>query len=625
MTVVVVRFEEFELDPRGYCLQRSGRTVKLERIPMELLVLLAERRGQLVTREEIIEKLWGKNVFLDTDNAINTAVRKIRYALKDDPEGSRFIQTVTGRGYRFIAPVEEGSQSTAQVSAAPASPTKPIQPLDSALRTRQSWKWVVPLLAVVLVIVGSAGYVLRTKFFPKPAAAQKRVMLAVLPFQNLSDDPQQEYFSDGLTEETITDLGELSPDRLGVIARTSAMAYKHTNKTAGQIGQELGVDYILEGSVRREGGRARISTQLIRVGDQTHVWAQSFDRELRDFLEVQRELGEAISEQVQVSLKPERKPEQAKTRQINPDAYDDYLKGLYSWNQFDPDSLKKSIQYFERAIEKDPGYAQAYAGLAESYGVLMDWNKLPPAEAYSKSEAAARRAVDLDSGNSEAHSALGWQLLSYDRDYAGSEREFQRAIELNASNADAHDGLANYFAIRGQFDQSIAEARRARDLDPLSLLINNDLGKMLFYARRYDEAIQQLRFTLDLHSDSFAPHYVFWLIYQEEGRNEEADAEFFKMTAAGFNPSMTEIQKTYAKLGWNGAWEKLVARKLVSSWDLAGVSLAVGDKHQTLDLLQKAADGRLSQVIFLNVDPRYDKLRDDPRFQDLLRRIGLRP
>ena len=629
MAVDLVKFEEFELDLRTYQLQRSGRGLKLERIPTELLVLLVERRGQLVTREEIVEKLWGKNAFLDTDNAVNTAVRKIRHALRDDIEQPRFLQTVSGRGYRFIARVTDPNAPAAQdddttpVAPAAGVPTVRLQTEVSRRRVSYSWKLVTLLLAILGAGIVSGVLLVRLHLSPKSVATQKRVMLVVLPFQNLSNDPEQEYFSDGLTEETITDLGELSPERLGVIARTSAMAYKHTNKTAGQIGQELGVDYILEGSVRREGRRARISAQLIRVKDQIHVWAQSYDRDLHDFLQVQNELGDAISQQVQVSLTPEQKLEQAKTRQINPDAYDDYLKGLYFWNQFAPESLKKSIQYFERAIEKDPGYAQAYAGLAESYGVLMDWNKLPPAEAYAKSEAAARRAVELDSGNSEAHSALGWQLLSYDRDYAGSEREFQRAIQLNGSNADAHDGLANYFAIRGQFDQSVAEVRRARDLDPLSLLMNHDVGKMLFYARRYDEAIQQLRFTLELHPDSFAPHYVFWLIYQAQGRSGEADTEFFKMTAGGFNPAMAQIEKTHAKLGWKGAWEKLLARKLVSSWDLAGVSLALGDKNQTLALLQKAADERLSQVIFLNVDPRYDNLRDDPKFQDLLRRLGL--
>jgi len=625
-----VKFEEFELDLRTYHLQRSGRSLKLERIPMELLVLLIERRGGLVTREEIVEKLWGKNAFLDADSAVNTAVRKIRHALRDEIEQPRFLQTVSGRGYRFIAKVTEPNVSAAggdgTTSVSHVAAVSAVQPQPEVLQRRRRYSWgLIACLLIILVGVLAGGVLwVRSRRSPKSAIAQKRVMLAVLPFENLSNDPAQEYFSDGLTEETITDLGELNPEKLGVIARTSAMAYRHTNKTVGQIGQELGVDYIVEGSVRREGGRARISAQLIRVGDQTHIWAQSFDREIRDFLEVQRELGEAISQQVQVSLKPVQRREQAKNRQINPDAYDDYLKGLYFWNQFTPASVTQSVEYFQQAIAKDPKLAQAYAGLAESYGVLMDWNKLHPAEAYAKSEAAARKAVELNNGSADAHSALGWQLLSYDRDYSSAAREFQRAIELNPSNADAHDGLANYFAVRGQFDDSVAEARRARELDPLSLVISHDLGKMLFYARRYDEAVQQLHFTLDLHPDSFAPHYVLWLIYQAEGRPDEADAAFFKMTTGGFNPAMTEIQETHAKLGWKGAWPKLVARKLVSSWDLAGVSLGIDNQNQTLDLLQEAANERLSQVIFLNVDPRYDKLRESPKFQDLLRQLGLR-
>ena len=627
MTVDVVKFEEFELDLRMYHLARSGRTVKLERIPMELLVLLVGRRGELVTREQIVEKLWGKNAFLDTDSAVNTAVRKVRHALRDEIEQPRFLQTVSGRGYRFIARVSVTDAVAADAAVTGLAPAVAMSPAPKGepfnRRVSRLWRLVVPLLAIVLSGIVAVMLVLRSHRSPKSVPAEKRVMLAVLPFENLSGDPEQEYFNDGLTEETITDLGELSPEKLGVIARTSSMAYKHSNKTASQVGQELGVDYILEGSVRREAERVRISAQLIRVKDQSHIWAQSYDHDIRDILRVQAELGDAITQQVQLKLTAGKNLARSEVRVVPPEAYDLYLRGLYAWNQFTPASLRKSINYFEQAIGTDPNYAQAYAGLAESYGVLMDWNKLPPVEAYSKSEAAARRAVELDSGSSEAHSALGWQLLSYDRDYADAEKEFQRAVELNSSNADAHDGLANYLAIRGQFGESVAEVRKARNLDPLSLIMNSDLGKMLFYARRYDEAIQQLRFTLDLHPDSFAPHYVLWMLYQAEGHPEEADREFFKMTAGGINPAMAEIQRTYARLGWKGAWQKLLTTKLVSSWDIAGVSLVAGDRNQTFSLLQSAADDHLSQVIFLGVDPRYDSLRSDPKFQVLLQHLGL--
>jgi len=625
-----VRFEDFELDPRAYHLQRFGRSLKLERIPTELLLLLVERRGQLVTREEIIERLWGKNVFLDTDNAINTAIRKIRHTLRDDPEQPRFVQTVTGSGYRFIAPVAEASSrpiSAAEIARAQG----PV----SAPQSRYSLRVVIPLAAVLALIVLGTGYLIRARFSLRSAPAHGRVMLAVLPFENLSNDSDQEYFSDGLTEEAITDLGRLSPERLGVIARTSAMAYKHTSKRASQIGQELGVDYLLEGSVRREGERVRISAQLIRVKDETHVWAQSYDRDMRDFLAVQNELGEAIAGQVQVSLTPEQKLEQTKTRRINPEAYDDYLKGLYFWNRFTPGSLKKSVDLFQQAIEKDPGYAQAYAGLSESYGVLMDWGVLPRAEAYPKSEAAARKAVELDSGNSEAHSALGWQMLLYDRDWSGAEREFRRAIQLNPSNADAHEGFAYYFAVYGRFDESIAEMKKARELDPLSLLANVESAKMLIYARRYDQALQQLHFTLDLDPGFHATHYFLFQVYLAKGMYEEAYQEFLKQYPAGgqFSELMADVRNAHAKSGWKRALQKYLAIRLelrskgvlLSSWDLALLSAALGNKEQTLDSLQKAADERFGQVIFVKVDPLFDSLRSDPRFQDLVRRLGLPP
>jgi TolB-like protein/DNA-binding winged helix-turn-helix (wHTH) protein len=394
MSVDLVRFEDFELDLRAYHLRRSGRSLRLERIPTEVLRLLVQRQGQLVSREEIIEKLWGKNVFLDTDNAINTAIRNIRQALHDDPEQPRFVQTVTGRGYRFIAQV-------AEVSAPPASQGH----LDR--QSRYSLKFIVPLVAGLALAVLGTGYLMRPHLFVKSATPHARVMLAVLPFQNLSNDSDQEYFSDGLTEETITDLGELSPENLGVIARTSALAYKHTQKSASQIGKELGVDYILEGSVRREGERVRISAQLIRVKDQTHIWAQSYNRDMRDFLAVQNELGGAIAGQVQVSLTPEQKREHSKIPHIDPDAYDDYLKGRYYADKITTEDFKKAIDFFQKAIDKDPSYAAAYGEISRSYTMLAFFGYLPTAEAYPKAIAAAKHAIEMDNNLAEAHVALG--------------------------------------------------------------------------------------------------------------------------------------------------------------------------------------------------------------------------
>lgn len=627
MVVDPIRFGDFELDRRAYQLRHSGRIVKLERIPLEMLLLLVERAGQLVTREEIIEKLWGKNVFIDADNAINTAIRKIRQALRDGSEQPHFVQTVSGKGYRFIGLV-------AEASASPAAPIETLQDhVESPRPTGKARKFVIRWAAAAATCIALAGYLLRPHLSPQNTTAHRRVMLAVLPFENLSNDPGQEYFSDGLTEETITDLGQLSPERLGVIARTSVMAFKHTRKSANQVGQKLGVDYLLEGSVRREGERVRISAQLIRVNDQTHIWAQSYDREMREFLQLQNELGGAIAEQVQVRLTRQQNLEQTRTPRVSSAAHDDYLRGLSLVNTFRTGDVKKSVDFFQKSIEEEPSYAHPYAGLSQSYSILGDYGELPPTEAYLKSEAAARKAVDLDSGSSEAHSALGWQLLSYDRDWAGSEREFRRAIELNPSNADAHQGYAMYFAARRQLNEASSEISQARDLDPFSLIINMDRARVLFYRRQFDQAVRQLQASLDLDPNFPGTHWMLVKVYEGQRLYDEAFEEECKANGVvAENPRfLAEVQEIHSKFGWKSARQRILASmldsrlkgKLATAYDLGEVSLVLGQTDKALDWLQKAVDEHHSQVIFLNVDPRFDALHFDLRFQNLVRRLGL--
>ncbi len=638
MDRATLRFGAYELDLQGGVLRKDGIRLHCQEQPLQVLAALAERPSELVTREELRRRVWPQDTFVDFDHALNTAVKKIRATLNDDADAPRYIETVPRRGYRFVAQVDREA-----VSSPALGPLVQADHLQANHRSRGVAKPNVlghyPL-RTALVLLGAAviaGLVFTThiaRLHLKSASRNGRVMLAVLPFRNLNNDPEQDYFSDGLTEETITDLGALSPGKLGVIARTSTMAYKQSNKTVGQIGQELGVDYILEGSARRDARRVRISTQLIRVKDQTHVWAHSYDRDIVDFLEVQSELGAAIAQQVQVTLTPEQGMGGKKFR-VDQEAYDDYLKGRFLWNKFTTEGVNKSIEFYQQALEKDPGYAPAYAGLSESYYSLMDFSVLPPNEAYPKGELAARKAVELDSGNSQAHSALGSQLLWYARDFVGAERELRRAIELNPSNSDAHDGYASYFAVRGKFDQSVAEMRKARDVDPLSLIINSDLGYMLFYARQYDQAIQQLHTTLSLDPDFPAAHYFLIKIYQALGMYEEAYEEFFKLQTPGgqIPPAMVEIQKIHARSGWKGVWQNMLAMalqerstgKFVSAYDIAETYLGLGDDEQTLAWLQKAADEHANQVIYLNVDPRFDRLHSNPRFQDLLRHIGSSP
>jgi len=619
-------FGPYRIDPERNQLLRDDEPVALAPKTFETLLILVRHSESTVSKDELMKELW-PDTFVEDAN-LTQHIAMLRKALGETAQEHRYIVTLPGRGYRFAEQVrrvsgdlvsEDRSRSTGVAKLSLAG----RHPLRTAL-----------VLLGAAVIAGFVFAIYLARLHVRSASPNTRVMLAVLPFQNLSNDPEQDYFSDGLTEETVTDLGALSPGQLGVIARTSVMAYKQSRKTLGQIGQELGVDYILEGSARRDARRVRISAQLIRVKDQTHVWAQSFDRDLADYLGVQSELGTAIAQQVQVTLVPQHDA-RVRKNPVDPEAYDDYLKGLYLWNKFTPEALMKSIKFYQQAIEKDPGYAQAYAGLAESYQVLMNLSVLAPAEAYPKSEATARKAVELDSGDSQAHSALGWQMLEYDRDLADAEREFRRAIELNPSNPDAYDGLASYFAVQAQFDESVVEMRKARELDPLSPIVNSELGRMLFYARQYDQGIQQLYATISLDPDFPAAHYYLMKIYEARGLYEEAYEEFFKLQTPGgkISEPLIEIQKIHAKSGWTGVWQKSLAimlheratGKVVSAYDIAENFLALGKEEQALDWLGKAADEHSNWLTYLNVDPRFDRLHSNARFQDLLRHIHIPP
>jgi TolB-like protein len=356
-----------------------------------------------------------------------------------DPERPLFVQTITGKGYRFLAAAEKSDlpslekkvefEETGRPEGTPQPP--PQQNAPSFCRSR----WKLLLAGVVVVILAVGAYFLRSRAGSNTAYGQKRVMLAVLPFANLSNDPEQEYFSDGLTEETISDVGEVNPEKLGVIARTSAMAYKNTHKTVNQIGHELGVDYVLEGSVRREGGTARITAQLIRVSDQSHIWAHNYEREVGGILALQNELGRAIAQQIQVKLTPSHGGQASNRGATNPDAYDLYLKGRFYLGKRTGDGIEKGIEYFKHSIEKDPGFALGYAGLANSYLALTISS---PQESFPKARAAASRALELDEGLADAHVALGAEKAGFEYDWAGAEQEFKRAIELNANCADAH-------------------------------------------------------------------------------------------------------------------------------------------------------------------------------------------
>jgi TolB-like protein/Tfp pilus assembly protein PilF len=466
-------------------------------------------------------------------------------------------------------------------------------------------------------------------------------MLAILPFQNMSNDPRQEYFSDGLTEETITDLGQLSPEHLGVIARTSAMSYKHTNKTVSQIGHELGVDYVLEGSVRREGGQARISAQLIRVSDQTHLWAQNYERELNDLLEIENELGKAIARQVQVNLTPQQETDLSKMRTVNPDAYDLYLQGRFYWNQRNPAAIKESIAYLQQATVQDPNFALAYVGLADAYNIGNILGAYSPKNSLPKAKEAATKALALDPSLAEAHAALGMVKSHYEFDLPGAQREFLKAIELNPNSAYAHLFYSNcYLSPMGRMSEAIAENQRALELDPLSLPINNFMGMTYMFAENYEKAYQQFQHTIAMDPTFPLAHQYFSWLLVTMGRFEESIKENQKSELlSGSSPEDAAAEaammlQAFKTGGEKGFYQKNLEQTLQTlkqsggeSADPTGVASAyalVGDKDRAFKWLDKAYAERDGQdIMLLKCVPPFKSLHGDPRFIDLLRRLGL--
>jgi TolB-like protein/DNA-binding winged helix-turn-helix (wHTH) protein/Tfp pilus assembly protein PilF len=629
MPADLVKFgDDFEFDRRAYELRRAGSSLKLERIPMELLSILLERSGELVSRDEIVERIWGKDVFLDTDNSINAAIRKIRYALKDDPERPRFLQTVTGKGYRFIAPVVEVGSSGVPPPLRPEGQASAVAPTSTHATTQRVSAKRIILLIIPVLLAAAAAYWRWAP--PGERSINRRVMLAVLPFANLSDNHTQDYFSDGLTEETITDLGELNPEKLGVIARTSAMAYKGKSKSIEQIGRELDVDYVLEGSVRREGNDARITAQLIRVRDQSHMWAHTYTREVGGLLALQDELGRAIAQQVRVELALSRA--QATTGISNAEAYEAHLKGRFYLAKRTVPDLLKSKDYFEQSKNIEPGFALAYAGLADSYLALAIAS---PLEFFPKAKTAASRALELDQELADAHAAMGAASANFDYDWPGAERELKRAIELNSNCADAHYFYASYYlAPLGRWDEAFAEMKRALELDPLSGIYNSFLGLLYFYDRRYDQALDQLKWTLQLDPDFFITHYHLAWVYSQLGRYPEAIGEFSRARIlAGQNRSIVDaeestLRKAFARDEAAGFWKEMANLNAkhggnVGEFDMPQVYARLGQKERALGWLEKTIEERASLATFMNVDPGLDPLRADARFEELLARMGL--
>jgi TolB-like protein/DNA-binding winged helix-turn-helix (wHTH) protein/tetratricopeptide (TPR) repeat protein len=629
-----LRFLDFELDVPAYQLRQEGRPVRLERQPMDLLILLVQRRSQLVSREEIIERLWGKDVFVDVETGVHTAIRKIRQALHDSTDAPRCVETVTGKGYRFIAPVEtvgaspRGTDPSVPPEGAPqqngATSERPPEP-QPAPRARSSPAVVVGLLAAV-ALAGVASWV-----WIRGAAPPPRVTVAVLPFENLSGDADRDYLADGLAEETIASVGQIDPERLGVIGRTSTAAYKGTRKSLAEIGRELNVNYLIEGSIRAEGGRLRITSRLVRVPDQTQVWSASFDREPTSVVALQRELSTAIAGQIHLRLSPERLGALARRHTADAEAYDLYLRGRYFWVQLTPATNKRALEYFERAIAIDPEYALAWAGIASVLVTSPINSDVLPADVLSRVREASARAVRAAPDLSEAHDALGAFLFMLEWDWGAAEAAFRRSIALDPGDALAHRMLGHLLSQTGRQGEATRLLERARSLEPLYAMNHAISAQVAFQGRDFEGAAGHARHAIALDPE-------FWIGYAQLGQAAEQLGQYDLALEAlgnaarfsgGNSKAMAVRGYLLAKLGRTGearevlnAMAAVARERYVPPYSMALVHAGLGERDAVFARLNEAYDARDVHLIFLPVDPKWDPYRDDPRFQALLKRCG---
>jgi len=612
----IVRFGVFQLDLKARELHKAGVKVKLQDQPFRVLVLLVDRAGQVVTREELRQNIWPTDVYVAFDQGLNNAIKKVRDALEDSADNPRFVETVAKQGYRFLAPVS-------LVQPAPASP-----PVGSTLPTIR-YGALIGLAAICLLV--ALGYWAWHRPALHARASSEKVILAVLPFDNLSHDPDQEFFSDGLTEEMIAQLGRLNPEQLRVVARRSVAKYKGSNIAASQIAKELHADYLLQGSVRRAPDRVRITVQLIEGRDQTDLWAETYDRELKDILALQDSVARAVTNQIRITLAPEQQKLLASPRQLEPEAYEAYLKGRYYWNKRTADGMQKVSAYFQQAIEKDPAYGEAYSGLADCNSGLTWHGFSAPAETLPKANAAALKAIEIDPQSAEAHASLGL-VLNHRLDWPDAEAEFKRALQLDPQYANAHHWYGDYLSIRGRHDEALVEAKRALELDPLNLMIGTWVGLRYYLARKYDRAIEQGRNTVELDPNFAAAHLLLGESYVQIGQHEQGLAELQRAANLSGNSPLyvAQVGVAHAVAGRKadalrivGQLQKLSAKQYVSPYGLAQIYAALDDKEQTFKWLQAAYDDHAVWMSYLAVDPVFDRFHSDQRFQGLLRRLAL--
>jgi TolB-like protein/DNA-binding winged helix-turn-helix (wHTH) protein len=624
------RFAEFQLDCASFELRRQGRAQKserisLERIPMKLLILLLERQGSVVTRQEIVDRLWGKDVFVDTEHGINTAIRKIRQALRDDPEHPRFILTVSGKGYRFVAG-ENGNQRYAAPSETPTA-----SPSGSDLPERGSDAAVMPAvqnhranlaIAISICVVVAAILIsfLRHRIVRANQASQIH-SIAVIPLANRSRDATQDYLADGLTDELITALAKNRT--LRVVSRTSAMQYKGVNRPVRDIARELNVDGILEGSIERTANRVHMTVQLIYAPTDSHVWAESYDRDLDQAYSLPEELSQVVAKEVKAATSPTPTP-----RYISPEAYDAYLRGRYYWFAVDID---QSQQAFEKAIQLQPDYAAAWSGLADAYCLRAVYGLGPGPDAMTKMESAAWKAVELDNSSAEAHNSLSAWYFFFAWDPQRALAEADRALALNSRLTQSHFLRAHALIALHRTDEAIQEEKRFVELDPF--VFPWALGLAYLNLGQIDNAIAELRVRTQVQPNDFFSHYALAEAYWLKGMWPDFALQIEKEIALTESPEKAaEIHQAYERGSYNAVSRKRLeflearSRKMYTSpIDFAYQYAFLNDKEQTLKSLEDSFRERSPGMAFLQNEPLFNFLHDDPRYKALVKKMGIVP
>ena len=611
----------------GNELKTHSSRLQLQEKPFQLLLVLVENPQRIVTREELRERMWGSETFVDYDRGINVAVKKVRDALGDSAENPKFIETIAKKGYRFLLPVEVAGPHVEGPQPILAANAPAVANVTSAPHRFGRTSVALSAMVAGAVLAGLAVWFLKVQ--PQHRHPAQIHSLAVLPLRNLSPDPGQEYFAEGITEDLVTNLARSLP--LRVISRTSVMRYEGTTEPITQIARELGVEAIVEGAVARSGDRVTVTVQLVNAKEDRHLWAHKYDRQVGDLLEIETELSQQIANQVGSSLGLQREVKVPRSGPVGAQVYDLLLKGRYFWNKRTDEGVMRAAEYFRQAIDADPNYAPAYVGLADCY-LFGQPPTAPPKVLAAKAKEMIKKALQVDDDLGEAHATLGLLAENFEWDWNEAEKEYKRAIELNPNYATAHQWYGGELCLRGNFDAALHELKLARDLDPLSLVIIKDTGDIYYVSHQYDRSIEYFRKTLEMDPNFVIAHINLAVVYAQQRQFSSALTELQKARQVEDSPyALSELGYVYALAGETQQAQRVLSQlKIVSGQryvfptGFAMVYAGLGNKDKALEWLEKGyREGGL--LTGLKVDPHWDNLRDDPRFNNLMKRVGLAP